>query len=208
MLGGAPSMFLCLEDIESASFMFHLCPRGSNEADSMYLRHKNRDSVFLKNIMSYFGKIYNLTPYRESSFFWILEVGRKTILTSFHRKKSDPLLSILPRGGGQLGKDGFVMLIAKWRDRENAKMQKGRFLEIYTIRGRGKMGNCVCIVNFAPDLGKPAFLILRNENMRVPWPGDCARNSKLKNVGFWLSPHFADFLYINSRYTAMAAWYY
>ena len=69
MLGGAPSMFLCLEDIESASFMFHLCPRGSNEADSMYLRHKNRDSVFLKNIMSYFRKIYNLTPYRESSFF-------------------------------------------------------------------------------------------------------------------------------------------
>ena len=69
MLGGAPSMFLCLEDIESASFMFHLCPRGSNEADYMYLRHKNRDSVFLKNIMSYFGKLYNLTPYRESSFF-------------------------------------------------------------------------------------------------------------------------------------------
>ena len=46
--GGAPSMFLCLVDIESALFMSHLCPRGSNEADSMYLRHKNRDSVFLK----------------------------------------------------------------------------------------------------------------------------------------------------------------
>ena len=41
MLGGAPSMFLRLEDIESALFMSHLCPRGSNEADSMYLRHKN-----------------------------------------------------------------------------------------------------------------------------------------------------------------------
>ena len=138
ILGGAPSMFLCLVDIESALFMSHLCPRGSNEADSMYLRHKNRDSVFLKNIMSYFRKIYNLTPYRESSFFWILEVGRKTILTSFHRKKSDPLLSILPRGGGQLGKDGFVMFIAKWRDRKNSKMQKGCFLEIYTIRDRRK----------------------------------------------------------------------
>ena len=47
-LGGAPSMFLCLGDIESASFMSHLCPQGSNGADSMYLRHKNRDSVFLK----------------------------------------------------------------------------------------------------------------------------------------------------------------
>ena len=69
ILGGAPSMFLCLVDIESALFMSHLCPRGSNEADSMYLRHKNRDSVFLKNIVSYFGKMYNLTPYRESSFF-------------------------------------------------------------------------------------------------------------------------------------------
>ena len=41
ILGGAPSMFLCLVDIESALFMSHLCPRGSNEADSMYLRHKN-----------------------------------------------------------------------------------------------------------------------------------------------------------------------
>ena len=61
------------------------------------------------------------------------------------------------------------------------------------------------IINVVPYLGKPAFLILRNENMRVPWPGDCAENSKLKNVGFWLSPHFADLLYINSRYTAMAA---
>ena len=49
ILGGAPSMFLCLVDIESALFMSHLCPRGSNEADSMYLRYKNQDSVFLKN---------------------------------------------------------------------------------------------------------------------------------------------------------------
>ena len=38
-----------------------------------------------------------------------------------------------------------------------------------------KLGNCVCIVNFAPDLGKPAFLILRNENMRVPWPGEAPK---------------------------------
>ena len=45
-LGGAPSMFLCLGDIESASFMSHLCPQGSNEAYFMSSRHKNRDSVF------------------------------------------------------------------------------------------------------------------------------------------------------------------
>ena len=70
ILGGAPSMFLCLVDIESASFMFHLCPRGSNEADSMYLRHKNRDSVFLKNRMSYFRKICNLTPTKNQAFFF------------------------------------------------------------------------------------------------------------------------------------------
>ena len=29
--------------------------------------------------------------------------------------------------------------------------------------------------------------------MRVRWPGDCAKNSKLKNVGFSLSPHFRIF---------------
>ena len=45
----------------------------------MYLRHENRDSVFLKNRMSYFGNISNLTPYQESSFLSISEVGRNTI---------------------------------------------------------------------------------------------------------------------------------
>ena len=75
------------------------------------------------------------------------------------------------------------------------------------------------IISLAPDLGKPAFLILRNENMRVPWPGDCAKIPKLENVGFWLSPHFRivyiligaiprwGLLYLYSRYTAMAAYY-
>ena len=58
-LGGAPSMFLCLGDIESASFIFHLCAQGSNEAYSMYLRHKHQDYVFLKTRMSYFGKYTN-----------------------------------------------------------------------------------------------------------------------------------------------------
>ena len=42
-LGGAPSMFLCLEDIKRAYFMS--------------LRHKNQDSVFQKNRMSYLGKM-------------------------------------------------------------------------------------------------------------------------------------------------------
>ena len=69
MLGGAPSMFLCLGDIESASFMSHLCSQGSNEAYSMYLRHKHQDSVFSKNIMSYFEKHIKFDPYLESSFF-------------------------------------------------------------------------------------------------------------------------------------------
>ncbi len=48
MLGGTPSVFLCLEDIESALFMFHLCPQGSNKAYFIYLRNKNRDYVFTK----------------------------------------------------------------------------------------------------------------------------------------------------------------
>ena len=75
MLGGAPSMFLCLGDIESASFMSHLCPQGSNEADSMYLRHKNQDSVFLKNIMSYFGKNIQIDPLPRIEFF--LKIGSR-----------------------------------------------------------------------------------------------------------------------------------
>ena len=82
--------------------------------------------------------------------------------------------------------------MARFEEYEIAPTTGGRILEIYTIWGRS-LGNCVFIINLAPDLGKPAFLILRRENMRVPWPGDCAKNSKLKNVGFSLSPHFRIF---------------
>ena len=67
-LGGAPSMFLCLGDIESASFMSHLCPHGSNEAYFMHLRHKNKEYVF-KKIECLILEICKLTPYQESSFF-------------------------------------------------------------------------------------------------------------------------------------------
>ena len=34
------------------------------------------------------------------------------------------MLSILPGGGGQLGKDGFVMLFARLRDLENMKLHR------------------------------------------------------------------------------------
>ena len=106
------------------------------------------------------------------------------------------MLSILPGGGGQLGKDGFVMLLARWRDSTNMKLHRRRVGVFWKFIQYGvgwNLGNCVFIINLTPDLGKPAFLILRNENMRVPWPGDCAKNSKLKNVGFSLSPHFRIF---------------
>ncbi len=107
--------------------------------------------------------------------------------------------------------------MARFEEYEIAPTTGGRILEIYTIWGRS-LGNCVFVINLAPDLGKPAFLILTRDNMRVPWPGDCAKNSKLKNVGFSLSPHFRivyiligaiprwGLLYLYSRYTAMAAY--
>ena len=69
------------------------------------------------------------------------------------------------------------------------------FGNLYNMGVGLNLGNCVFIISVAPDLGKPAFLILRRENMRVPWPGDWAKNSKLKNVGFWLSPHFGSSIY-------------
>ena len=183
--------------------MSHLCPRGSNEADSMYLRHKNRDSVFLKNIMSYFRKIYNLTPYRESSFFWILEVGRKTILTSFHRKKSDPLLSILPRGGGQLGKDGFVMFIAKWRDQKNSKMQKGRFLEIYTIRDRGKFGKLRLYRQFCARFRQTRFFNTQEREYACPVAWGLRQKFKIEKCWILALTTFSDRLYINRGHPAM-----
>ncbi len=51
----------------------------------MYLRHKNQDSVFSKNRVAYFEKIYKGTPPLISSFFRKLQVGRKTILTPSHK---------------------------------------------------------------------------------------------------------------------------
>ena len=129
------------------------------------------------------------------------------------------MLSILPGGGEQLGKDGFVMLLARWRDLTNMKLHRRRVVGFWKFiqSGVGVWEIAFFIINLAPDLGKPAFLILRRENMRVPRPGDCAKNSKLKNVGFSLSPHFRivyiligaiprwGLLYLYSRYTAMAA---
>ena len=112
----------------------------------------------------------------------------------------------------------IILYFARFDKYEIAPTTGGRILEMYIIRGRS-LGNCVFIINLAPYLGKPAFLILRNENMRVPWPGDCAKNSKLKNVGCWLSPLFRivyiligaiprwGLLYLHSRYTAMPAYY-
>ena len=84
--------------------------------------------------------------------------------------------------------------MARFDKYEIAPTTGGRILEIYTI-WVGVWEIVFFIINLVPDLGKPAFLIvlLRNENMRVPWPGDCAKNSKLKNVGFSLSPHFRIF---------------
>ena len=73
--------------------------------------------------------------------------------------------------------------LARFDESETGRRTGGRFLEIYTIRGRN-LQNFVFISQLAPNLGKPIFLILSRENMRVPRPGDCAKNSKLENVGF------------------------
>ena len=99
------------------------------------------------------------------------------------------------------------------------KLHRGRFLETYTIRGRAKIGKLCFYHSFGARFRQTRFFILRNENMRVPRPGDCAKNSKSKNVGFWLSPLFRivyiligaiprwGSIYLYSRYTAMAAYY-
>ena len=75
MLGGAPSMFLCLGDIESASFMSHLCPQGSNEAYFMYLRHKNQDSVFFLIEFTILGKNILFDPLPRIELF--LKIGSR-----------------------------------------------------------------------------------------------------------------------------------
>ena len=66
---------------------------------------------------------------------------------------------------------------------ETGRRTGGRILEIYIIQG-WSLGNCVFISQLAPNLGKPAVCVLSRENMWVRWPGDCAKKSKLKNVGF------------------------
>ena len=62
-----------------------LCLQVTKRAHFMYLRHKNQDSVFSKNRVAYFEKIYKGTPPLISSFFRKLQVGRKTILTPSHK---------------------------------------------------------------------------------------------------------------------------
>ena len=78
------------------------------------------------------------------------------------------------------------------RSKEFDFFSKVGFWKFIQRRGREAKNfeNCVFVIQFAPNLGKPAFLILSRENMGVPWPGDQEKYSKvgkLKNLGF---PHF------------------
>ena len=47
------------------------------------------------------------------------------------------MLSILPGGRGQPGKDGFVMLLARWRDRANMKLHRRRAVGFWTFMQSG-----------------------------------------------------------------------
>ena len=42
-------------------------------------------------------------------------------------------MSILPWGGEQLGNDGFIMLMAIWRDSTKVKRAVGRMVEFWKI---------------------------------------------------------------------------
>ena len=85
--------------------------------------------------------------------------------------------------------DGYL---ARSGEYEIAPTTGGRILEIYTIWGRS-LGNCVFIINLAPYLGKPAFCNTESKEYACPGAWGLAKDSKLKNVGFWLSPHFRIF---------------
>ncbi len=58
---------------------------------------------------------------------------------------------------------------------ETGRRTGGRFLGNIYIPG-WNFGNYVFISHLARNLGKPAFFILDRENMKVPRPGDCAKN--------------------------------
>ena len=61
-------------------------------------------------------------PTENRAFF---EDWESAVITFWRRsieKNNVRMLSILPGGGGQLGKDGFVMLLARWRDSKNMKL--------------------------------------------------------------------------------------
>ena len=59
----------------------------------------------------------------------------------------------------------------------------GKFIQRHGREAKN-FENCICVSHLSPNLGKPAFIILSRENMRVRRPGDRAKNSKWENVGF------------------------
>ena len=97
--------------------------------------------------MSYFGKIYKLAPYRESSFFWRLEVGRNAILTSFHRKNMIAFFLYYLGVADNLGKTD---LSCYWLDGEIGRIWNCTddiFWKFIQDGGPRKWGKCVlCVV--------------------------------------------------------------
>ena len=113
------------------------------------------------------------------------------------------MLSILPGGGGQLGKDGFVMLLARWRDSKNMKLHRGRILEIYTIRGRAKIGKLRFYHSFGARFRQTRFFNTQAREYACPVAWGLRQKFKIEKCGILTITTFSDRLYINRGHPAM-----
>ena len=136
-------MFLCLVDKESALFMSHLCPRGSNEADSMYQRHKNWHSVFLKNIMSYFRKYTIWPPTENRAFFEYWKSAVRPFWRRSIEKNLTPCFLYYLGVADNLGKTVLSCLLLNGEIERIQKCRKGVFWKSIQYGGPRKFTKLV-----------------------------------------------------------------
>ena len=95
------------------------------------------------------------------------------------------------------------MLLARWRDSKNMKLHERRFLEIYTIRGRAKIGKLCFYHSFGAIFRQTRFFNTQAREYACPVAWVLRQKIKIEKCWILALTTFSDRLYINRGHPAM-----
>ena len=114
------------------------------------------------------------------------------------------MLSILPGGGGQLGKDGFVMLLARWRDSKNMKLHRRRAVGFWKFIQSGVgVWEIVFYHQFGARFRQTRFFNTQAREYACPVAWGLRQKFKIEKCWIFTLTTFSDRLYINRGHPAM-----